>query len=235
MVGRDGFLAIAHRSGQLAGMETSACIREVPQLVGGTWKQRPDLIAECKVYRKDSTIPFTVTVSFSEYVQRNNENQPTSFWGSKPETMLKKVAESQALRKAFNIHGVYSPEEMGTGFETDSGDLVMSPVIEVEAVPVVGKKPVSTPPPSPPPPDDNEQSWPPPGPDPRHSEPHNGNPCMEEITSMLAAKGIKFEVDEECGYITAKSFAQKDFLKAIGFRWEPDIKSWVWSELKEAA
>jgi hypothetical protein len=36
-----------------------------------------------------------------------------ALWASKPKTMLIKVAESQALRRAFSISGIYSPEEMG--------------------------------------------------------------------------------------------------------------------------
>ncbi len=37
MVGRDGFLSIAHRTNQFAGIETSSGIREVPQLENGQW------------------------------------------------------------------------------------------------------------------------------------------------------------------------------------------------------
>ena len=34
MVGRDGFLSIAHRTNQFAGIETTSGIREVPQQIG---------------------------------------------------------------------------------------------------------------------------------------------------------------------------------------------------------
>src|SRR5512137_2935480 len=50
MVGRDGFLAIAHKSSQLAGIETVASIRDTPQLEGGKWVIRPQLVATCTVW-----------------------------------------------------------------------------------------------------------------------------------------------------------------------------------------
>ena len=91
--GRDGFLAIAHRSGKFDGMES------------GVRKEGGDTIGFAKVYRKDMKMPFSVEVSLSEY----NRKQGT--WLSHPATMIQKVAEAQALRKAFQISGIYSQEE----------------------------------------------------------------------------------------------------------------------------
>ena len=124
MVGRDGFLSIAHRTNQFAGIETTACIREVPQLEDGQWRIKHQLVAECTVWRKDCNRPFTAQVAYNEYCQKTAAGTPTKFWAEKPETMLKKVAESQALRKAFNIHGVYCPEEVGAGFELANGEII---------------------------------------------------------------------------------------------------------------
>jgi len=90
--GRDGFLEIAHRSGQFNGLESG---------------MKDNNTAYAKVYRKDMDNPFYVEVDMSEY----STNQ--ALWKSKPKTMLQKVAESQALRRAFSITGIYSPEEMG--------------------------------------------------------------------------------------------------------------------------
>jgi len=129
LVGRDGFLAIAHRSGVFGGIETTSMLKEVPTLEKGQWKTKKDLVGICKVWRTDSEMPFTVEVAYSEYAQIKKDGEPTSFWLKKPETMIKKVAESQALRKAFNISGVYSPEEVGVG--TDDGNRV---IIDAEAV-----------------------------------------------------------------------------------------------------
>lgn len=94
--GRDGFLSIAHRSGQFDGMESGT------KMVDG------ELYGWCRVYRKDMSHPFTVAVPLSEY------NTGNGLWRTKPRTMIQKVAESQALRRAFDISGIYSPEEIET-------------------------------------------------------------------------------------------------------------------------
>jgi len=93
---RDGFLTIAHRSGKFAGIESGVKKNEEGDLVG--W---------AKVYHKDFKHPVYQEADFSEY---NNAGNP--LWKTKPKTMIKKVAESMALRKAFNVSGVYAPEEM---------------------------------------------------------------------------------------------------------------------------
>ena len=95
--GRDGFLAIAHRSGKFDGMES------------GTRKDGDDLVGWCRIYRKDMSRPFEVEVSLSEYSTGKN------LWQTKPKTMIVKVAESHALRRAFGISGLYAPEEIDTG------------------------------------------------------------------------------------------------------------------------
>jgi len=93
-VGRDGYLEIAHQSGQFDGIDS------------GVSGAGDDLKAFATVWRKDMVHPTHVEVSFKEY------NKKQGNWLTMPETMLKKVAESQALRKAFNVSGMYAPEEM---------------------------------------------------------------------------------------------------------------------------
>jgi phage recombination protein Bet len=92
---RDGFLSIGHRSGQFDGMETQAVKDDNGKVTG----------AICRVWRKDMSHPFTVEVSRAEY-DTNKGN-----WQKMPETMIKKVAESQCLRRAFDISGLYDPSE----------------------------------------------------------------------------------------------------------------------------
>jgi phage recombination protein Bet len=91
--GRDGYLAIAHRSGQFDGMES------------GTRMDGDELVGWAKVYRKDMSHSFYVEVFLKEY------NTGKSLWLSKPRVMIVKCAESQCLRRAFSISGIYSPEE----------------------------------------------------------------------------------------------------------------------------
>lgn len=95
--GRDGYLEIAHRSGQFDGMETKVQYDKDGKIASAT----------CEVWRKDMTHSIKSEVLFKEY------STGKSLWTSKPAVMLGKVAESVALRKAFSVSGMYSPEEMG--------------------------------------------------------------------------------------------------------------------------
>lgn len=97
IVGRDGFLAIAHKDERFNGLK-SGTIEQDGKLVG----------AWAEVYRKDWTQPVRVEVKLSEY------STGYGLWPTKPATMLCKVAQSQALRMAFNISGIYGQEEFDT-------------------------------------------------------------------------------------------------------------------------
>lgn len=72
-------------------------------------KNRGDLIgAYCLVKRKSSHRPVCIKVSLEEY------STDKSLWKTKPETMIKKVAEAQALRLCFQdlLGGTYGEEEI---------------------------------------------------------------------------------------------------------------------------
>lgn len=123
--GRDGFLSIAHRTGKFAGMSTEVVKvdekievvksrknfkgEKITNVVKREWQYK----AVCTVRRKDTPHPFIVEVYEEEYTTAEN------LWQTKPRTMLGKVAESQCLRKAFDIAGLYSPEEMPEHDEKD--------------------------------------------------------------------------------------------------------------------
>lgn len=234
MIARDGFLSIAHRSGQLAGIETVAAIRDIPQLENGKWVAKPQLVAVCSVWRKDSSKPFVSEVHYNEYVQCTADGQPTKFWAEKPATMLKKVAESQALRKAFNVNGVYCVEELGAGFETDSGEIVSE--AEVVGLPQSRSHLAVVAPPaakvSSPTTIATEEVWPEPEP-PTASQPapkFTPEECgIGDIISLLEAKNINYDLDMAAGLIAAKSYDQRQLLKDNGFKWSADTKSWVFA------
>lgn len=101
--GRDGFLKIAHgdKSDAFNGFNSDLLPKNLIDFI------TRDRRAYCEVFRKDMSYPIRVVVNMKEY------NTGKSTWKKMPITMIKKVAESQALRKAFTISGVYSPEEMG--------------------------------------------------------------------------------------------------------------------------
>ena len=250
MVGRDGFLSIAHRTNKFAGIETTAMIREAPVLEAGQWRLKQQLVAECSVWRKDSPKPFTVQVAYNEYCQKTNEGTPTKFWAEKPETMLKKVAESQALRKAFNIHGVYSPEELGAGIELSNGDIIEVDGSRVETdrshLSVVktqnqkGEKtikretPALQPVPEPETYDDDvDNDWPEP---PGSATGQITDENALQIIDLLEGKHIPYDIsiDGEEGSITASSFNEKELLKSSGFRWSSEMKRWVYKFRNDA-
>jgi phage recombination protein Bet len=113
--GRDGFLEIGQGYPAFDGMETLLSKVDEPFKVSyynASLKKQEDFrrdfqyVATCHVYRKDRSHPTSVTVYESEYTTGRN------LWQTKPRTMIGKVSESQALRKAFSISGIYSPEEM---------------------------------------------------------------------------------------------------------------------------
>jgi phage recombination protein Bet len=102
--GRDGMLAIAHRSGAFDGMQSGVEYE-------GEGKDRKPKSAWCEVWRKDMSHSFKTEVPFSEY------NTGFSVWKTNPSAMILKVAESVCLRKAFSVSGLYCPEEINTGVQ----------------------------------------------------------------------------------------------------------------------
>lgn len=79
---RDGLLHVAHRSGQLDGIETTEAV-----VVDGEWR------STCSVYRKDMSRPFTYTGRYP-IAGANRKFAPE---------MATKVGEVMALRRAFDV------------------------------------------------------------------------------------------------------------------------------------
>lgn len=99
--GRDGMLAIAHRSGHFDGMQSGV-------IYEGTGKDKKPVSAWCEIWRNDMSHSFKTEVPFSEY------NTGFSVWKTNPSAMILKVAEAVCLRKAFSVSGLYAPEEIDT-------------------------------------------------------------------------------------------------------------------------
>lgn len=120
---RDGYLKIAHNSGQFDGLESDAVYD------GDKLTKRPDgsfLIeygkahlsfdksqlrgAFCNVYRKDWSKATSFFVSYEDYNKAFGENP----WKKYPNAMITKVAESMSLKRAFAISGLTTKEEILT-------------------------------------------------------------------------------------------------------------------------
>ncbi len=106
--GRDGFLKVAHLSGQFDGMATVLLLESGGKVIEAdiSFKGAVILGAKCTVWRKDMCNPVSASVALPEY------NTGRANWKTMPDTMIRKVAEAHALRRAFSIHGLYMPEEM---------------------------------------------------------------------------------------------------------------------------
>ena len=141
VVGKDAILKRAFKNPKFAGHEAGvivfipesgeldyrpgALVLDGEQLVGG-W---------AKVHVKDYNVPVEVVASFKEYAgkKKNSDGSWTlnSQWASKPATMIRKVALTQALREAFpeDLGGLYGSEEMNV----DIDEMALAPVNVEEA------------------------------------------------------------------------------------------------------
>ena len=89
-----------------------------PEHIVNSFKNRGLLIgAFCSVYKKNKRVPYFVTVKLEEY------NKGQSNWKTMPETMIKKVAESQALRGAYQ--GIFA----GTNDESEEAAIQYNAIV----------------------------------------------------------------------------------------------------------
>jgi phage recombination protein Bet len=80
-----------------------------PEHIVNSFKDRGNMVgAFCAVYKKNLAVPYFVTVRIEEYIKAQ------STWKTMPETMIKKVAEAQALRGAYQgiFSGTYDESEV---------------------------------------------------------------------------------------------------------------------------
>jgi phage recombination protein Bet len=103
----DGFRVIAERSGNYGGQSESIFVEQDGKLIS------------CKVsvfrFHGDTRYEASVGVAYwDEYCQRTNDGKPMGLWAKMPHTMLSKVAEALALRKAYpqDLSGLYTGDEM---------------------------------------------------------------------------------------------------------------------------
>jgi len=95
---RDGYLKIAHDSGQFDGINSYTLDDDNGNPVK----------AICEVWRKDMSHSFKAEVKFKEYGAKKSN----PIWREYPSAMLIKVAEVFALKRAFSISGLVTSEEM---------------------------------------------------------------------------------------------------------------------------
>jgi phage recombination protein Bet len=110
VVTRNGMMNVAHRSGYLGAINSGTEKVQDPET------KKWETIGWAIVENKSFSMPVLVRVYLSEYMPEENEKSRKPLWWTKPRTMIAKVAEAQALRKAFNVSGVYEIEELDRQF-----------------------------------------------------------------------------------------------------------------------
>lgn len=103
----DGFRVIAERSGNYGGQSEPIFTEKDGQLVS----------CKVSVFRFHNEVRYEAAVGvayWDEYAPKNAEGKVTGMWAKMPHTMLSKVAEALALRKAYpqDLSGLYTGEEM---------------------------------------------------------------------------------------------------------------------------
>lgn len=120
VVGKDVFFKRARHRADFDGIKSGVILQtkdgEILEREGAFRAPNENLLGGwAKVYVKGLSVPYYSAVEWSEYVGMK-DGKPNSMWASKPCTMIKKVAESQAMRAAFpdDFNGLYAPEEINT-------------------------------------------------------------------------------------------------------------------------
>lgn len=120
IVGKDFFIKKANENSAFEGMKAGIVVVDKENQIHereGSLKLPDETIVGgwCEVYRSDRKVPTKAIVAYDEYVQKKGNGEVNSMWSSKPGTMIRKVAQSQALREAFpnELRGLYQQEEMG--------------------------------------------------------------------------------------------------------------------------
>lgn len=93
--------------------------------------------AYCVVYKKNQTHPFFVFVKLSEY------DKGFALWKTMKETLIKKVAEAQGLRGAFQgvFAGTYDESEQWEIMPTSKANVIPPPALEAKHEPQVEPEP----------------------------------------------------------------------------------------------
>jgi phage recombination protein Bet len=125
----DGFRVIAERSGVYAGQSE-------PEFMEDNGKLK---CCKVRVYKFNGNNRYEAAVGvayWDEYVQMGKDSKPSGLWAKMPHTMLSKVAEALALRKAFpqDLSGLYTADEMqqaeqpqttvDTTYTVEKGDVI---------------------------------------------------------------------------------------------------------------
>lgn len=138
VVGKDAIVKRAFKNPRFEGLEAGIIILtadgQIEERDGAFALDDETIVAGwAKVHVKGYKVPVKAVAAFKEYVGLKKDGSINGQWQSKPATMIRKVALTQALREAFpeDLEGMYSSEEMNVDLdETIAATVQPEPVHE---------------------------------------------------------------------------------------------------------
>ena len=118
VVSKDAFTKRAEAHPQYDGMKSGIIVMskdgKITEREGAFHLPNENVVGGwARVYRKDKKTETYDSVAYDEYAVRDGNGNINTMWRTKPATMIQKVAEVHALRKAFpeRLSGMYVEEE----------------------------------------------------------------------------------------------------------------------------
>ncbi len=139
VVGKEAFLKRAEQHPEYDGQKSGIIILkesgDIEYRNGAFFLPGEEIVGGwAEVFRKDWSNSIRVEVSFDEYAGKKKDGTLNSQWSKKPATMIRKVAQVQALKEAFttNLGAMYTAEEQGV--EEPNYMLISEPEAQQEQV-----------------------------------------------------------------------------------------------------
>ncbi len=153
VVGKEAFIKRAEASPEYDGMTSGIIVYDQE---AGSLEYRQGILRVgneqiiggwAEVFRKDRQHSTRIEVSMEEYAGRKKDGSLNGQWSAKPGTMIRKVAQVQALREAFPtaVGGMYTAEEQGHEEEPVTMTPIDAEVTEVKEAPKAQPKPAKEP------------------------------------------------------------------------------------------